>query len=317
MEVVRLEPPLPPARRERGADAIVAVGNFDGVHRGHQALIAAALTRARTAARPAVVLTFDPHPARVLQPERAPGSLMTMAQKAELLAALGVDLLAVLAFTPALAGEEPSAFASSVLADALRARAVVVGEEFRFGRGRAGDVQELRRLGEGLGFEVLAVPAVLEGGHPVSSTRIRESLARGEVAAARVLLGRPHFVEGPVVHGEGRGRTLGIPTANVAVENEVLPKQGVYLARAAVAGREERPAVVNLGHRPTFGGGAMTVEAHLLDFEGDLYERRLRLSFLSRLRDEQAFSGREALVAQVRADILRAREVLLGRGDAV
>jgi riboflavin kinase/FMN adenylyltransferase len=242
---------------------------------------------------------------------------MTLDQKAELLAARGVDRLTVLSFTAEVAALAPEAFAASVLAGALGARGVVVGEEFRFGRGRAGDVGDLRRLGSALGFEVEAIPGVLEEGRPVSSTRIRERLAEGDVEAARRLLGRPHFVEGIVVRGEGRGRTLGIPTANLAVENEVLPREGVYVARAAMAGAGDKGAVVNLGRRPTFGGGASTTEAHLLDFEGDLYGSRLRVCFLARLRDELAFSGRDALVAQVQADIRAARAVLDHGADAV
>jgi riboflavin kinase/FMN adenylyltransferase len=296
--------------------AVVTVGNFDGVHRGHQALALAALARARSRHEGCLALTFDPHPAVVLNPERAPRSLVTLSQKAELLEALGVDVLAVLPFTPGLATFSPRDFAARVLVHELRAQSVVVGEGFRFGRARAGDVAELERLGQELGFEVVAVSAVLHDGRRVSSTRIRESLLQGDVATAAVLLGRPYFVDGQVVRGDGRGRTLGIPTANLALENEITPKEGVYAARVAwPAGGPPRAAVANLGRRPTFGGGEVTVEAHLLDFEDDLYGQWLRLSFVERLRDEKAFTGREALVAQIQADVLQARRVLSEGGD--
>jgi len=322
MEVVRLESRPPtgagPGRVPLGGlRPVVTVGNFDGVHRGHQALVTAAVSRALESFGSAVALTFDPHPARVLQPERAPRSLMTLEHKAEYLAALGVDVLAVLPFTHDLAAESPEGFARVVLAGTLRARAVVVGAGFRFGKGRAGDVALLRRLGESLEFEVFAVPAVMHEGRPVSSTRIRESLAAGDVASAAALLGRPYFVEGRVVRGEGRGRTLGVPTANLDAANEILPKNGVYAARARVATGVLRPAVVNVGRRPTFGGDALTVEAHLLDFEADLYGQSLRLFFQARLRDERTFADKGALVRQIHEDKSTAARILEGARDGV
>jgi len=302
----------------------VTVGNFDGVHRGHQSLVAVAVAEARARAGTSVALTFDPHPSRVLSPDRAPASLMTLDQKADALAGLGLERLAVLPFTFELSRESAADFARRVLRDALGARVVVVGEGFRFGRGREGDLALLARLGSGLGFEVRGSHPVLHDGAPISSTRIREALARGAVAAAREMLGRPFFVDGPVVRGDGRGRTIGLPTANVAVVNETLPARGVYAARWRVLGApEEAPqewgrTVVNIGHRPTFGGGGLAVEAHLVDFEGDLYGRTLRIAFAERLREERAFDGAPALLRQVREDIARAREMLdiVDRGPA-
>jgi riboflavin kinase/FMN adenylyltransferase len=282
----------------------VAVGNFDGVHRGHQALVAAAVSAAEAAAGTPVVLTFDPHPARVLTPGAAPSALMTLEQKAEALGRLGVRALAVLPFTAAVAAEGPGEFADSVLRRALGANTIVVGTNFRFGRGRAGDTGMLR----GLGFTVVEVAPVVRGGARVSSSRIREALATGEVAEAAALLGRRYFVEGPVVSGDGRGRRLGIPTANVASRNETLPALGVYAAWAWPAERSPAvPAVVNVGRRPTFGGGDVSVEAHLLDYDGDLYGRTLTLAFAHRIRGERAFAGPEALVARIREDIAAAR----------
>jgi riboflavin kinase / FMN adenylyltransferase len=296
----------------------VTVGNFDGVHRGHQALVSAAVARARVTGGPSVALTFDPHPARLLQPDRAPAALNTLAQKEELLAGLGIDRLAVLPFDTSVAGLSPEGFARRVLREALGARDVFVGESFRFGHRREGDARGLAALGGRLGFSVHALPVVLEQGSPVSSSRVRDELGRGDVSGARALLGRPYFVDARVVHGAGRGRTIGVPTANLAPDNEVLPAPGVYAGRCRLPGGEVRAAVVNLGHRPTFGGGRLALEAHLIGFAGDLYETRVRLSFHERLRDEQRFPGKDALVAQVLEDVTRARALLSGpAGDGV
>jgi riboflavin kinase / FMN adenylyltransferase len=308
MEVVRLESLEP-----RGwPEAALAVGNFDGLHRGHQALVALAVRDARAAGGTSVVLTFDPHPSRVLSPDRAPASLMTLDQKAEILAGLGVDRLAVLPFTAELSRRAPEDFARDVLQRALGARVVVVGSSFRFGRGRTGDLAMLRRLGDALGFRVHGQRPVIARGGPISSTRIREALARGDVDAARDFLGRRFFVDGVVVRGEGRGRRIGIPTANLDVANETVPGGGVYACWCRVLGDASapRPAAVNVGRRPTFGGGVTTVEAHLLDFDADLYGRTLRVEFEARLREERKFPGAEALVAQIRSDIVEARQVL-------
>ena len=307
MDVVRIDPDQP----VRWPSPVVAVGNLDGVHRGHQALVAAAVGEARRRGGTAVVLTFDPHPARVLAPERAPRALMTFDQKAEILAGLGLDRLAVLPFTPALARVPPEQFVRDVLGTGLGARVVAVGASFRFGQGRAGDTALLEELGRRLGFDVLTLEPVLLDGAPVSSTRVREALEAGAVEEAARLLGRRHFVDGTVVAGDARGRTIGFPTANLEPVNETLPGHGVYACWARVSGEaEKRPAAVNVGRRPTFAGAEVTVEAHLLDFAGDLYGRRLRLEFERRLRPERKFDGVEALKAQIQADLAQARGLL-------
>jgi riboflavin kinase/FMN adenylyltransferase len=314
----------------------VAIGNFDGVHRGHQALVTAAVARARERTGTAVVLTFDPHPARVLAPARAPGALTTPAQKAELLEALGADVMAVLPFDEPLARLAPAEFVRAVLVGSLRARRVFVGAGFRFGHQQSGDVAALEALGSEHGFTVEAIAPVLEGGAPISSSRVRDALARGDVADARALLGRAYSIDGQVVAGERRGRAIGVPTANLASENEVAPARGVYAARCRVAtglppedglpygggsspkdgppygGGTSHSAVVNVGERPTFGGTTTTIEAHLLDFDGDLYGSGVRLTFEHWLRGERRFPGAEALVAQIRDDIARARTLLSG-----
>lgn len=312
LELVRLQS-LEPLGWARPA---LTVGNFDGVHRGHQALLRVTVEEARALDGVAVVLTFDPHPARILSPERAPVALMTLEQKAATLAALGADRLAVLPFTAELARLPAEDFAERVLARALGARVVVVGSNFRFGHGRGGGIGLLGEQGARLGFRVRGAEPVFHEGAPISSTRIRQALARGAVEAARELIGRSYTLEGTVVHGAGRGRTLGLATANMAPENELVPGGGVYAAFCWLDGGApvRWPAVVNVGHRPTFGGGATTVEAHLLGFDGDLYGRRIRLSFEARLREERPFAGADALVAQIHRDIEAARAALAAPG---
>jgi riboflavin kinase / FMN adenylyltransferase len=314
MEVVRLDDLSP-----RGWPApAVTVGNFDGVHRGHQALVRVAVEDARSAGGTAAVLTFDPHPSRVLSPDRAPSALMTLEQKAETLAGLGVDRLAVLPFTRELAARSPEEFARSVLAEALGARLVVVGSNFKFGHGRSGDLETLAALGKDLGFRVHGVPPILHDGAPISSTRIREAVFRGAVEGVVPLLGRRFFVDGRVVSGAGRGRQLGIPTANLDVVNETLPDRGVYACFCRVGGGPgiPRAAVVNLGRRPTFGGGETTLEAHVLDFQGDLYGQVLRVEFVLRLREERPFAGVAPLLEQIARDIEEARRVLARAGTS-
>lgn len=305
MEIVRLAPraivPWP--------EAAVTVGNFDGLHRGHQALAAAAREEAAGLGILSVALTFDPHPSRVLSPHRSTESLVTFEQKAELMAGAGLDRLAVLPFDRDLAERPAAEFAAKILRESLGARVVVVGTGFRFGRERRGDVPSLTEMGTQLGFRVRAVAPVEHEGQPISSTRIRAAVARGAVEAAAEMLGRPHFIDGKVVTGLQRGRTLGFPTANVEPVNESLPGNGVYAGWCRhAAGRA--PAVVNVGRRPTFGGGDLVVEAHLLGFGGDLYGQEVRVEFHHKLRDERAFSGPEALRAQIDADVAAARAVL-------
>jgi riboflavin kinase/FMN adenylyltransferase len=303
MERVRLESLAP-----RGwPSPAVTIGNFDGVHLGHQALVDAAARWAEFEGGHTVVLTLDPHPARLLDPARAPATLTTLDQKAELLDALGVDAFVVLPFTAELARRPAEDFVREVLVEALEARRVVVGENFRFGHQRLGDPAALEALGARLGFGVQAVSPVLHRGRPVSSSRVREALGRGRVEEARVLLGRPFFVDGRVVEGERRGRTLGFPTANLEIANETLPREGVYAARCRVPSGRWAGAVVNIGRRPTFGGDTVSVEAHLIDFDADLYGADLRTEFVGHLREERRFDGPEALVAQIRQDVWRAR----------
>ncbi len=297
-------------------EVVVAIGNFDGVHRGHQELIRATVAGARERAGTSVVLTFDPHPQAVVGGGPAPRRLMTDGQRVRELANMGVDRLVVLPFTPERARETPTEFARSVLAGMLGARLIVVGEGFRFGRDRSGDVDALRALGPGLGFGVVAVPPVIHEGRPVSSTRIRDALESGEVEQARALLGRPFALEGVVEAGDGRGRTIGVPTANLRPETEAAVAGGVYAGRVRLPEGGRPAAVINVGRRPTFGvAGPTRVEAHVLDFSGDLYARRLEIEFELRLREERTFADARALVSQIQDDIAAAR-ARLGGGRA-
>jgi len=284
--------------------SVVAPGNYDGVHLGHRALLAAARSLAGGFAR-VVVLTFDPHPAQLLAPERAPALLTTMARRVELLRALGADHVEVATFDRAFAAQSASEFIEDVLRRRLNARGVVVGPDFRFAKGRGGDISTLREAG----LDVRTVDAVQVDGAVVSSTRIRAAIRDGAVADAARLLGRVHDVAGEVIEGDKRGRTIGFPTANLACEPALLPADGVYSVVARGPSGELLRGVANLGVRPTVGAGR-SVEAHFFDFDGDLYGQTLRVGFVSRLRGEKKFDGLDALVAQIRADADRARSEL-------
>lgn len=294
--------------------AAVAIGNFDGVHLGHRAVIERARAHARHLGVPLGVVTFEPHPREVLDPERAPARLTPFARKAELLRELGIERLYVLRFGPALMRLAAEAFVAEILVDRLGVRAVVTGEDFRFGYRRAGDVGLLSALARRFGFAWAAVPKFVVDGDICSSTRIRAALEAGEVAAAARLLGHAYEVRGGVVAGDGIGRELGYPTANLrpAGCRPLLPANGIYAVRAAV--RRERgwrwhPAVASLGTRPTFGGVERRLEVHLLDGRHELYGCRLRVAFLERLREERRFATVEELLAEMARDCARARDI--------
>jgi riboflavin kinase/FMN adenylyltransferase len=289
----------------------VAIGNFDGVHLGHQALVATARERAQAAGGDTVVLTFDPHPARFFAPHLAPPMITPLPRRLELLAGAGADVIVIETFDAAFAALPASAFVEEVLARDLGARHLVVGYDFTFGQGRKGTAPLLIGLGKKLGVGVTVVPPVSAGGVVCSSTKIREFVLEGRVEGAKMLLGRPFEITGEVVRGAGRGRTFGIPTANVSPEGELLPRTGIYAARAR-SGSIERPAAVSVGTNPTFTSGEphVTVEAYLLDFDGDLYGRRLELSMEARLRDERRFPSVDDLRREIDRDIARTREIL-------
>jgi riboflavin kinase/FMN adenylyltransferase len=292
------------------AGGAVTVGNFDGVHRGHRELVAAAARWGRRVGGPAVAVTFDPPPYQVLVPGAPPRPpLTTLADRAELLHAVGADRVVVLRTTPELLGLTPEEFVSRVLVRLLAARAVVEGYDFRFGRGRAGDTATLRRLchAAGLGFE--EVPPLNDGGEPVSSSRVRAAIVAGDVAEAARLLGRPYRIAGTVVGGARRGRTIGFPTANLADVPTVVPGVGVYAVRA-VADGTAWPAAANVGPNPTFGEDARKIEVHLIGYSGDLYGKPLAVEFVRKLRDTRPFAGVDELTEQLRRDVDAVKDIL-------
>jgi riboflavin kinase/FMN adenylyltransferase len=296
---------------------ILTVGNFDGVHLGHRAILDTVTQRARAVRGEAVVYTFEPHPRKVLSPKNAPRLLTTLEQKLELLSLAGVDAVILEPFDLAFARTPAEDFIREYVHARIRPLEVYVGYDFHFGRDREGSMRLLTELGPRLGFSVTILPEVVIGEGDVNSTRIRQLLGEAAVEEAAILLGRDYTVRGRVGKGEERGRTLGFPTANLELENEVLPALGVYAGRLRflddgepAAGRVF-PAVTNVGTRPTFGASdRVVVEAHLIDFSGDLYGRRVELSFRFHLRPERRFAGMEALRAQIDADRAEARRRL-------
>jgi riboflavin kinase/FMN adenylyltransferase len=293
--------------------AAIAIGNFDGVHVGHRALIARARELA-TAGTQCVALTFDPHPAAVLAPAHAPRMLASLDRRIELLAEAGVDAVVIEPFTRELASAAPEGFVGDLLVGALRARSIVVGYDFSYGHGRTGTVTTLTEHGQRAGFDVSIVPPVTVDGEVASSTKIRGYLKAGDMVRAARMLGRRWDVDGTVVHGAKRGRAIGIPTANIAPETDLAIAPGIYAVTLAVVGDSSipaMPAVASLGTNPTFvDSDRLVLEVHVLDWTGDLYDRRVRTAFVARLRDEQKFDSVDALIAQIHRDIAEARTYL-------
>jgi len=293
-----------PAEARGGA---VAIGNFDGVHRGHAQIVARLIAQARQVGGPAVVFTFDPHPVRILRPEQAPPPLTWTDRKAELLAELGVQWIIAYPTDEALLSLTDREFFERIVRHRLDARALVEGANFYFGRDRMGTIDVLRQLATEAAIRLEIIEPVECEGAPVSSSRIRSLLMQGDVAAADRLLTRPYRIRGMVTHGAGRGAKIGFPTANVAAIDTLLPAHGVY-AGCAIYGDHRWPAAINLGPAPTFSELAAKVEVHLIDAELDLYHQPLEVEFLQRLRDIQTFDGIDSLVAQLNRDVDAARQ---------
>ena len=290
--------------------AVVAIGNFDGVHLGHRAVIEEGARIARALGAPLAVLTFEPHPRQVLAPPDGPFRLTPFRVKARQLAALGIEILHVARFDRAFAALEPAAFVADVVAKGIGARHVVVGHDFAFGRARAGTVALLTESAGALGVGVTRIEAAGSGAGVYSASRARRLLAAGEVAALPALLGRCWEIDGHVVTGDRRGRTIGFPTANLRCAGILHPARGVYALWARPEGEGWRPAVANLGRRPTFDKTEDLLEVHLFDYDGMLYGRRLRAAFADRVRPERRFDGIDALKAQIARDCEAARAIL-------
>jgi len=290
-----------------GHSSVLAIGNFDGIHLGHQAILRAAVERAETLHAVSTALTFDPSPRKVLRPDSAPPRLSTNAQRMEWFSVVGLEAAVVLPFTMELAALSPEEFVSTILVCDMRVKAVMVGENFRFGHRQAGDVRLLAQLGANHGFEVVVLPPVVFRREIVSSTIIRREVSSGDVAHAARLLGRPFVLTGEVVSGTGTGHRFTFPTLNLAPEQELLPANGVYITRTLLDGEaRSHRSVTNIGRRPTFNGSSLSIETHLLDLQPATTPKRIEIRFWKRLREEKKFSGPEELRAQIARDIANA-----------
>lgn len=295
---------------------VATIGNFDGVHLGHRAVFRRLLEEGRARGLPATVIIFEPQPMEYFAPERAPARLTRLREKLAAIGDDGIEQVMLLEFGPRLADMDARVFVRSLLVDGLGVRFLLVGDDFRFGRQRSGDFALLCRMGQELaaagdGFEVADLHTIRHGDVRISSTRVRETLARGELDQAALLLGRPYRIGGRVAHGDKRGRSIGFPTANINLHRRVTPLRGVYAVQVAGVGPAPWPGVANIGRRPTVGGTDERLEVHLLDFDGDLYGRHLQVEFRLRLRDEQRFESFAALKEQIARDAQAAR-VFLG-----
>ncbi len=308
MELVRGSAAL----ERRITHPVLTIGNFDGVHLGHRAILDTVIERARALGGESVLYTFDPHPRKVLSPEKGPRLLATMDQKIEILESVGLDVLIVEHFDLEFARTPPEVFVRDFIHRRIGPKEVYVGYDFHFGRDREGSMRLLTETGPQLGFSVTIISEVTVGDRDVNSTRIRDLLGRGDVEEASELLGRPFSIRGEVVEGMHHGREMGFPTANLAPGNEMIPMNGVYASRVRLldgAGAAFRlPAVTNIGVRPTLGDGrALTIESHLIDFDGDLYGRHIEVEFGTRLRPEQKFESLPELESQIARDVEAAR----------
>jgi len=299
---------------------VATVGTFDGIHRGHRAVLSEVVRRGRAARRASVLVTFDPHPLEVVNPTAAPRLLTLPDEKRALVAALGIERVEVIAFTTELARLGPEDFVRDVLRARFGMEELVLGYDHGFGRGRSGDVELVRRLGREDGFAVEVVAAVTDNGQPISSSLIRTAVAHGDLASAARGLGRPYSLRGTVERGAGRGRTIGVPTINLTSPDprKLLPPDGVYAVRVRLPGKGEgekeqaHGGMMNQGARPTFGVHARGLEIHLFDYDGDLYGATVTVEWVDRLRDTQTFPSRQALVDQIERDAVAARSILNG-----
>ena len=305
MEILNSVEALP----EHFGPSVVTLGNFDGVHLGHRELFRQLVKTARTLSCLSVVFTFNPHPLKLLAPDRAPLLLNTYAEKQRLIAASHIDLLVEAPFTREFASTSPERFIDEILLDKLQARALIVGYDYAFGKGRSGNAEFLKEYCGDKGVAVTVLKPVATDGVPYSSTKIRNLIADGDVSGVIPWLGRQYNLSGRVVPGYRRGRVMGFPTANLETDKELLPAPGVYVVKARLK-QQEFGAVANIGQRPTFAEGGQTVEVHLLDFTGDLYGEEMRIYFIKRLRGEKKFASMDALSNAIAEDVLAARQIL-------
>lgn len=296
---------------------VVTIGNFDGVHRGHQTMLSDVAARSRELDAPSVVVTFDPHPLKVLRPETAPRMIQTLRQREEAIEACGIESLVIVPFTRDFSLTPAREFVRELLVRRMATRELHVGERFAFGRGREGNVDLLREMGAQAGFSVVAVTHVADEKGRLSSTRVRELLAEGDVAASERILGRPYAMDGIVAKGDRMGRRIGFPTVNLKPDNELAPRDGVYVGKVLIRSFDRTfVCVTNIGRRPTvYEDYATTIESYILDFSSNVYGEEIRLWFHDRLRDEQVFPSMLELTAQIRRDVEATRAYFLSRGE--
>jgi riboflavin kinase/FMN adenylyltransferase len=301
--------------RSLGTPHAVTIGNFDGLHLGHKAMLARLQDVARTRGLPSCVLSFEPHPREFFAPDQAPARLSSLREKAECLRRLGVDRLHVFRFDRAFSALSAEAFIEQVLGNTLQARYVLVGDDFRYGARRTGDFALLRKAGESLGFDAEFLPTVEVSGERASSTLVRQALAAGELEHAARLLGQPYSISGRVVHGDKLGRDIGFPTANIQLKHNRPPLMGIFAVELCGLNGAPLPGVASLGKRPTVKGAdaVPVLEVHLFDFNADIYGRRVRVDFLKKLRDEEKYPDLDTLVAQIRRDVDNAKHFLKQR----
>ncbi len=289
---------------------VLTIGNFDGVHLGHQRIFQLVSQKAREIGGESIIYTFDPHPVEVLAPERKPPLITPLKEKLKLIGGMGIDVVIVTAFSREYARQTPEDFVQGTLYDQIQIRQLFVGHDFTFGKSREGDIALLKDLGRKLGFNVEVVEAVRVAGRVVSRSLIRDLIQKGEMPEAAKLLGRNYHLMGKVIHGHGRGsRRLGFPTANLKVEGTLIPKPGIYAVWAVLEGRKYA-GVANLGWNPTFHDQKFSIEVHILNFDKDIYGETISVEFVERLRDEVPFAGPEELIAQIKRDVAEARKIL-------
>ena len=288
---------------------IVTIGNFDGVHKGHQKVLRAVKDRAERLRLPSVVYTFEPHPLKIVAPHKSPLLLTTLKEKTELIKASGIDYLILARFTKEFASQHPGEFVEDALVKQLKAKEVWVGHDYAFGKGRTGTIEYLKELGKKFGFKVSVIPARKKRGIVISSSKIREYIRHGKVRDAAGFLGRPYAVSGKVVKGRNIGRHLGFPTANIEIHNELLPKDGIYAVRVMLGNKIYKGAV-NIGIAPTFHTNKRAVEVYIINFKQNIYGKKLKIEFIQRLRGEKTFKSAAGLAIQIKRDVEKVKKIL-------
>ncbi|MFZ6016244.1 MAG: bifunctional riboflavin kinase/FAD synthetase [Nitrospirota bacterium] len=290
-------------------DSIITLGNFDGLHLGHQALVKMVIDRAKEISGTSIVVTFHPHPLKILAPDKCPPLISIYEEKITMFTNMGVDVLVKIPFTFEFASKSPREFVKDILCDSLNVREIFVGHNYRFGRGREGNIERLKALGVELGFRVNEIDYIAVNDEVVSSTKIRVLLKDGEIEHAAKLLGRPYAITGIVIQGDGRGKALGFPTANIMPEHEIIPARGVYAVKVSLRG-QHYSGIANIGYRPTFDKDILTTEANIFDLNEDVYGEKITLYFIHRIRDEKKFPSVDALIQQINLDVESAKVYL-------